>query len=674
MKKSINRFSKFLFLWTLIDLFGLGSFLCCYFLNVNSIQDNLSLIIVLIICAVFVVFSVLSCWISINFIIKQRQKTDIKSVEVIGEDVNEAYNFGEIGLVVTDEQDNIIWTNEFLRDRHIDVIDDNIFEWQPSLEELKTGNSDDKTVKLEINMRVYDAKYLSQAGIWLFKDISDYESLAKYSYNNSLVIGILSIDNFDEVVYEGDDFSDVLASVKAGINDYMTTHGVLLRKIRDDAYSMVCNFSSLEEMENDKFSILNTVKELSSFYKTQLSLSIGIASNFPDVIKLNELANDALDIAMSRGGDQVCVSPYGQEMVFFGGKKEAVESKTRVKARVLADSLINLISASDNVLIMGHTNMDMDALGACLGVKSICDNLEKEARIVVDLKATEVKTRSALLSTFSKEDLESIVVNLKEAKNFVNDNTLLIIVDVHNPSMTMYPNLIDDVAKIVVIDHHRRGDSIVDSPVFSYIDPSCSSTSEIIAEFAHYSSHFPSITISEEIATIMLSGIFLDSQGFKSSNTGMRTFEACSILKEFGGDNVQADDFLKDDYEEFSSVIEIVNNIEYPKYGVCIVSSNEKEYVDSATLAKASNLCLTFKGISTSFAVGRINNKEIRISARSDGSLNVQLIAEKLGGGGHFTASAITLEETKISVAKQLIREAIIKYYEEAHNDYIKQG
>ena len=187
---------------------------------------------------------------------------------------------------------------------------------------------------------------------------------------------------------------------------------------------------------------------------------MGFAHDFPDVIKLNDLANDALDIAMSRGGDQVVVSAYGQEMKFYGGKSEAQEKRNRVKTRVLADSLISLINASDRVLIMGHAMMDMDAFGACLGMKAICNRLKKNSRIVVDLKNTEFKTRSAMTSSFGKDELDKLVVTSKEAEDLINGNTLLIVVDVHTPNMVMAPKLIDKAAKIVVIDHHRRAEDL----------------------------------------------------------------------------------------------------------------------------------------------------------------------------------------------------------------------
>ena len=283
------------------------------------------------------------------------------------------------------------------------------------------------------------------------------------------------------------------------------------------------------------------------------------------------------------------------------GKSEAQEKRNRVKTRVLADSLISLISGSQKVLIMGHANMDMDALGACLGMKAICNRLNKYSRIVVDLKNTEAKTRAALTSSFGKEELEKTIVNSREAEDIIDGSTLLVVVDVHIPSMVMAPRLVDKAAKIVVIDHHRRAEEYIESPVFNHIDPAASSACELISEFIRFASINPKIELPSTYATIMLSGIFLDSSYFKSKSTGIRTFEAATILKEYGADNSLADDFLKDDYEEYKEVTEITTNLETPFYGVVIATGKQDRLYDYATIAKAANTCLTYKGVHAAF-------------------------------------------------------------------------
>ena len=645
-----------------------GVFSIIYFNDFFSFKSQVIPEYIALTMIIIIVVNCLFVWIVILILSTLRQKTDLRAAEVIGSDVQEAYNFAMIGLAVTDDKNIVLWTNDLFKSRHIEIMDMDIIAWQPELATLRDIANGDQTAKIVINSRTYSVKLLHDAGLWIFKDITDYESIYNYSKDQAPVVGILAIDNYDDVVRGDDDFNDVVTKVKNDIFGYAKDYGILLRRLKDDSYSMLCNYASFERMLEDKFSIIDKVRGESTRGEIPLTLSIGIAHDFPDVIKLNDLANDALDIAMSRGGDQVVVSAYGQEMKFYGGKSEAQEKRNRVKTRVLADSLISLINASDRVLIMGHAMMDMDAFGACLGMKAICNRLKKNSRIVVDLKNTEFKTRAAMTSSFGKDELEKLIVNSKDAEDMIAGNTLLIVVDVHIPSMVMAPKLIDKAAKIVVIDHHRRAEEYIDSPVFNHIDPAASSTCELISEFIRFSSINPKIELPSTYATIMLSGIFLDSSYFKSRNTGIRTFEAATILKEYGADNSLADDFLKDDYEEHKEVTDIVTNLETPYYGVVIATANTDRLYDHATIAKAANLCLSFKGVHAAFVVGKVNNREIRVSCRSDGTINVSLLAERMGGGGHFTSSAVTFATSDVKEVKNAIAGVLESSLTEATN------
>ena len=639
-----------------------------FFFNLFNFQSILNPYILVAIMVGIVILDGLFTWIIIRRLTSLRQKTDLRAAEVIGSDIQEAYNFAMIGLAITDDQNNVLWTNDLFKERHIEIMDKNIIEWKPELSVLRDTTNSEGSCKVNFGDRFYSVKLIPEAGLWIFKDIDDYEDAYNYSTQQAPVIGILAIDNYDDVVRGDDDFNDVVTKVKNDIFTYAKEFGILLRRIKDDSYSMLCNYASFSRMLDDRFSIIDKVRNESSRGEIPLTLSIGIAHDFPDVNKLNDLANDALDIAMSRGGDQVVVSAYGQEMKFYGGKSEAQEKRNRVKTRVLADSLISLINTSQKVLIMGHANMDMDALGACLGMKAICNRLNKYSRIVVDLKNTEAKTRAALTSTFGKDELDKLVVNSKDAEDIIDGNTLLVVVDVHTPGMVMAPKLVDKASKIVVIDHHRRAEEYIESPVFNHIDPAASSTCELISEFIRFSSINPRIELPSTYATIMLSGIFLDSAYFKSRNTGIRTFEAATILKEYGADNSLADDFLKDDYEEHKEVSEITSNLETPYYGVVIATANQDRLYDHATIAKAANMCLTYKGVHAAFVVGKVSPREMRLSARSDGTINVSLLTEKLGGGGHFTSAAASFNGTDVKVAKQKILMVLESSLAEATN------
>ncbi|MBR0295139.1 MAG: DHH family phosphoesterase [Bacilli bacterium] len=672
MGKLIKRVRIIAFVIIVLQIVGIATFSILYFNNLLHVKTKIDQnpIVLAIAATILIGIDCLFVWAMTVWISRIRQKTDLHAAEVIGSDIQEAYNFAMLGLAVTDEHDTVLWTNDLFKSRHLDIIDTNIVEWQPDLIQLKEANNSSTIVKLIINGRYYYVKYLSEAGLWIFKDTTDYEEAYNYSKEQAPVVGILQIDNYADATHgETEDFNDVITKVKNVIFNYTKEYGVLLRKFKDDSYSLLCNYHSLEAMKNDDFSIVDKVRRIGYEEGSPLTLSIGIAHDFPDVIKLNELAAQALDIAKSRGGDQVALSVYGSDMEFFGGRTEAQEKRNRVQIRVLADSLVGLIKASKRVLIMGHTQMDMDALGACLGVKAICNRVGINSRIVVDLKATEVKTRAALTSTFSKEELEHIRISPKEALDEVDSETLLVVVDVHTSGMTMSPALVNKATKVVVIDHHRRAEEYIDSPVLNHIDPSASSACELVTEFIKFASINPRIDLPSTYATIMLSGIFLDTGYFKSKQTGIRTFEACTVLKEYGADNNLAYDFLKDDEEEYFSINSMASNMKYHSPGVVYVTADGNITYDSATLSKVANVCLSMKGVKASFVIGRIS-EGIKISCRSDGTISVQLLAEKLGGGGHLNMSAVSFVGLKsVKEAEDRLLSVLDTYLNAARND-----
>ena len=650
-----------------LELISAAALAVFYFYDFFNFRDIYIIEYLFATLAGFVVINVLFIWVMLVRLSKIRKKSDLKAAELIGNDVQEAYKFGMIGLVVVDENDIVLWTNDLFQERQIDLLDINILEWQPNLRELHDA-SPDVVVKIEVNSRNYDVKYLSDAGLYIFKDMTEYESIFEYSREQAPVLGIIMLDNYSDVAGNLDDANDVISKVKNLIFDYAKEYGVLLRRYRNDAYFALCNYSSLSSMKKDRFSLLEKVRELGAKEETPPTLSIGLAHDFPDVIKLNEMAGNAIDIAMSRGGDQVVVSKYGDELIFFGGKSEAQEKRNKVKVRVMADSVLSLIKNSSNVIIMGHTAMDMDALGACLGMRAICEYCNKSSHIVYDPKLLERKTKFALTGAFSREELARITISPSDSVDKVRSNTLVIVCDVHRPSLTMAPKLLEKATKVMVIDHHRRAEEFIESPVFSYVEPSASSTCELVTELIRYSSANPRIEISPTYATIMLSGIFLDTTYFKSKNTGIRTFEASMVLKEYGADNSVADDYLKDEFEEYSLVTKIISTLKTPHYGVVYCVAEESELIEISTLAKVANQCMQMKGVNAAFVIGNTDEKETRISARSDGTINVQMLAEKMFGGGHFTMAGVSFKNGTIKKAEEKLLEVLNEYLNDARS------
>lgn len=670
MADSLRKIRLISFIFILLEAVALGILITFYFIEWPSgIQDVLTNEIWMIIAGgVFVVdmIFIFIAEIRLSFI---RQKADLEAAKVIGSDVQEAYAFGEIGLIVTTKSDIIMWVNSFLKERHNDILDKNIFEFSPQLADLKSKPAD-SIEQIEKDGKDYQVKYLAEANLWIFRDCTEFQRLSDYSKSQATVIGVIMIDNFKDVAGNTeDDNNDTIAKVRAVIFDYAKEFGVLLRRYRNDSYFAVCNYASLERMELDGFSILEKVRYIGRGQNVIPTLSCGFAHGNDDVGKLNDMAANAIDISMSRGGDQVVVSRFGTDLQFFGGRSAAVENTSRVQFRNVADSLMGLIRASTNVIVSGHLDMDMDALGSCLGVMAICNHIGKPCQIVYDPKLTEKKTRNAFQTAFSRAELEKMTITPKDAEEKIMPDTLMVVVDVSNPSLVMGGKALDKSSKTVVLDHHRRGEDFISHPVLSYIDPSAGSASEILAEFIHYATANPRVDLPSSYATIMLSGMFLDTTFFKSKSTGARSFEAAEILKEFGADNQRADDYLKDDYEEYALVTEIVSTVKTPYTGIVYCVASENYTVERATLSKVANQLMQLKGINACFVIGRTGEKEVRISCRSDGSVNVQILAEKLGGGGHYAMAAASFNNLTTEVVEERLLDCLDSYLNEARSD-----
>lgn len=596
---------------------------------------------------------------------KHRERSDIKLANIVGADVKEAYMFGQIGLIVVNEEGNILWLNDLLQSRKLEnLVNKNIYELYPDLKDLSSKDAD-YTITTSIDEYKYKVKFLKAAGLFILKDCTDYEYLYQQSTNQSSCIGIITIDNYNDIVGNDELANDIVSSVRNSITEYLGKYNCLIRTYRNDAYFIVMSYESLSEMIKEGFTVLDAVRRLNSKSEINPTLSIGIAYGYKDVVKMNEMASNALEVAMSRGGDQAVISKFGSDFEFIGGKSSGIEVGNKVKLRVFGDSLLSTIKKANKIIVMGHQESDMDSIGSCLGIKAIGDFFNVDTKVVFDPKSCERKTKLAISSMFSRDEISKQFYTPNQALQEVDSKTVVIVCDVSVPSLTLSPRVLDIAEKVIVIDHHRRGNEFIDSPLFQYVDTSASSTSEIISELLRYNSASERIAVNPIYATLMLSGIFLDSNFFKSKTTGSRTFEASMILRELGADNIVADDLLKDEYEEYALVNKIIKNISTPYYGVCICKGEEDEIIERSTLAKVGNQVIQLKGINACFVIGRTSEDEIRISARSDDSVNVQILLEKLGGGGHFSMAACAFNEKDIKV----VEDKLLAVLEEFLND-----
>ena len=674
MKEYLKKSKYFVLVVSILEITTVFLMFLFYYLNVSDFQSYISFEGLFYVLIAFVAFDILTFLYLLFRFLKIRYKNNISTESLFGKNVQSAIEYADLMIAVVNDSKDVIWINERFNQLDKTILDQKITDIYPELKGLDDSESQqNKVITVVIKDRVFSARFIKNANVYLFKDITDYTTLLNISREQALVLGIIMIDNYNDLKEDDERASDIMAKVRIKILDYFKQNGVLLRKYSNDSYYAICNYHSLKKMEDNKFEILDEIKALGDDDALNPTLSIGFAHDVSEVFKLNEMANSAIDIAISRGGDQVVVAQYGHDLKFFGGRSESFEKNNRVKLRVLCESLKALIKDSKNVYIMGHKDMDLDSIGSCLGAKALCEGFDVPSKIIFDPKLADRNTRYAVTTTFTRQEFNEKFILPKDALAKFTAKTLLICCDFHKPSLAMSEEVLNVADKVVVIDHHRRSEEFIENPIFTEIDPSASSASELVAELIGYSSNNPKIKIPEDYATIMLAGIFLDTNFYKSPVCGIRTFEASMILKENGADNNRADEFLKDDYEEHLLISKIISTIKTPYVGVVYCLGPNDDIIDGDTLSKAANECISMKGINASFIIGKVGDKKVKISARSDGTINVQLLMEKMGGGGHYNMAAMVFDSSRISEIESLLLETLRDHLEEAKT-FKKQG
>ena len=470
------------------------------------------------------------------------------------------------------------------------------------------------------------------------------------------VSALVYIDNYDEALDSIEDVkrSLLVALIDRRVNQYFAKYDGLVRKIENDKYFVVFKYKYLDSMKEDKFKVLDEVKAIKVGNEMAVTLSIGIGIKSDKYNENYVYARNAIDLALGRGGDQVVIKDH-DDILYFGGKSEQVESKTRVKARVKAQALQEIIETCENVLIMGHSITDVDSLGAGIGIYCAAKNLDKKAQIVINDPTSSVRP---LMETFSeaKGYPADMFINSEEALEMVSKDTLVMVVDTNRPSYTECPELLRKTGKIVVFDHHRQSSEIIENPILSYIEPYASSACEMVAEVLQYFNDGVKINATE--ADCIYAGILIDTNNFMTK-TGVRTFEAAAFLKRSGAEVTRVRKMLRNDMACYKARAEAVRHAEVYR-GSFAISVCPSENVESPTIvgAQAANELLNIIGIKASFVLTEYNDK-IYISSRSIDEINVQIIMEKLGGGGHLNVAGAQLTGVTIVQAKRMIQDTL---------------
>lgn len=613
-----------------------------------------------------------------NLHVANRKKEELRLyIENLSENVDTATKNAILNLpfplVIIDDQGIINWYN---------MLFSNIFQGEYILDKklssylsgvdigriLKNGMDEFKNIN--IKDRYYDIYCnlinISENGeekniiIMYLVDKTDYIGLKNKYNEEKSVAAVLLIDNLEEVLKETEEASRpvLVAEVDRRINAWAALNNAAIQKYSNGEYMLHFSSKQLTAIEEKRFDILDSIREINSGNRIPITLSIGVGVNGKSHAELQKFCTSAMDIALGRGGDQAVVKD-NEKLSFYGGKTKAVEKRTRVKARVIAYALRQLIEQSDDVLIMGHEMPDLDCLGSALGIYRCCKGLHKDVNIVLNNINAGIANLWAELE--EDEEYTNVFISPQEALQKYGINTLLVVVDVHRPAFTVQKQLLDKAEKIAIIDHHRRGTEFIENAVITYIEPYASSTSELVTELLQYMFEKPRLKQIE--AEALLAGIFIDTKNF-SFQTGVRTFEAASYLRKMGADTTLTKQLFQDDMVTFLTRAEVVKAAQMYKNNIAISTIPVDAKNPALVAAQAADELLNIKGINASFVLSGIGD-DIFISGRSLGDINVQVVLEKLGGGGHLTVAGAQLPELTMEEAIVFLKKAIEEYLKE---------
>ncbi len=601
----------------------------------------------------------------IVLLVERRNYNDLKrSVSIVNSYIvsgeNDRISSVPMPFVICSKTGSIIWYNNLFE---TDVIGDNelTFKQIRNFVPADKLNSDKQTGTFNANYNgkrytVYVSKSFNDSAeeyILYFIDNTYYKNITDQYNATKPAVMLISIDAMDEVssMISQNEYSTLLSDDERMINSWFTHYMCILRKLSEGRFIVIAEYNVFKDMKNDKFNILDDVREHHlGGGSPGMTVSIGIGTGM-SLPSCEAAARRSLDMAKGRGGDQVVIND-NENYEFFGGVASGVESRNQVQSRIVAASIEELIKHASNVLIMGHKNSDLDAIGSAIGLSETVKSLGVDVKIVVDEKSTMAKP---LIDYYKREVDNDIFISPDRANGEVEDETLVIVTDVMRPGFSDAPDLLSIAHRIVVIDHHRMSvDHIANSTIF-YHQPNSSSAGEMVTELIRY---MPSkLKISKYGAEALLSGIYLDTKNF-TLKTGVRTFEAAAYLKERGADTITVRKLFSATSEENAMISEIVNSARIKgKYAFA------KTYVKDASVrlaaAKAADELLNIENVDASFVIFPGVNGDISVSARSYGRVNVQVIMEQLGGGGHQTMAAAQIKDTDVDNVENLIEETI---------------
>lgn len=576
-------------------------------------------------------------------------------------------------LIILEMNGNVIWRSEKFAMEFANIDINNYLN--DILVEINLKSAENTKIKcitkeIEINNRYYkiigefERKFNNQKkrsndnlAIIYFIDETDKIKLKKEYDASKSCVGIIMIDNYDDTMQrmERQDRPQILAEIEKRVYKWIEIANGIIIKTERDSFVLLFENRFMESIKQNKFSILDEIKEINS--KMQITLSIAISNEGKSNKERYKSAMAAMDIVLGRGGDQAAIRENGKYL-FYGGRVEEVERRTKVKARIIAHALQELIQESNRVVVMGHINPDVDAAGSALGIYRIVRTLGKEAYIAIDYKYAGIQ--NFVQDLFENEEYKSIFKSKDEIEEFVDQDTLIIIVDTHKKSLVESQAILEKTNKIAIIDHHRRSEDYIKKSMLTFQEVYASSAAELVTEILQYIQEDVKIRTIE--AESLYAGIMVDTKNF-TFKTGVRTFEAAAFLRKCGVDIIKVKKWFQSDLQSYSKISDIVKKAEIIRSSIAISEYNVEEKETGLICAKAADELLTIGNITASFVLGKMDSYVV-ISGRSIGDINVQIILEKLGGGGHINLAGAQVEGEIDEVKNRLI-EKIDEYFSE---------
>lgn len=595
---------------------------------------------------------------------KKQRYVDIS--RILGHDAKDALLFGEIGIITYDDQYNATWVNDFMMQRGIDIMGKKVTTWISNISDLFQGDVD--VITAQCDEYVYEITRKENSQVLYIKDITEFAVLKKQHEQDGVVAGLLQLDNYMEIQQYEDEstMANINMRLRQPLIEWAGRYGMFIRRLRSDRFLVILNEAIFEEVLRDRFDIVSTIRKNAEDIDVSITLSMSYARGTDDFQLLDDMVNDLLELAQSRGGDQVAVKKYGENVKFYGGSSEAREKRSKVRVRVMSQAIKEAILEANRVFVIGHQTMDFDCMGSALCMSRIANAYGKDSYVVSQSGGIEPQLQEALDEFDNKIRQRHQFLSDEEASEMVDDDDLIICVDHHNPKQSGAPLTLTKANRVIVIDHHRRSEDFITNPLLVYVESSASSACELVSEFLPYQSN--KVDISEEEATLMYVGILVDTNRFKM-RTSSRTFESAAYLKNLGVDPLVAENLLKEDFEDFEAKTAIMKFATQYANGMVIAAVDHQTHCNRTLMSQAADALLNIKGVEASFVIANVGNNKIAISARSRGTVNVQIIMEKMNGGGHFSAAALQRDNTTVEAVEVELMEQINEYIEDTKED-----